>query len=66
MSVEEYMLKMKNIAESLLAAGQLITDEELVLYVLGGLGQEFESVVVNLTSRQDNVTLQEVQYMLQT
>ena len=60
------MLKMKNVVESLLAAGQTITDEELILYILGGLGQEYESVVVNLTSRQDNITLQEVQYMLQT
>lgn len=60
------MLKMKNITESLLAARQIITDKELILYTLGGLGQEHEFVVVNLTSRQDNVTLQEVQYMLQT
>ena len=35
MSVEEYMLKMKNVAESLLAVGQTITDKELILYILG-------------------------------
>ena len=42
---------MKNVAESLLGAGQLITDEELILFILEDLGQEYESVVVNLTSR---------------
>ena len=66
MSIEEYMLKMKNVAEGLLPVGQTITDEELILYILGGLGQEYESVIVNLTSRQDKLLLQEVQYMLQT
>ena len=49
-SIEEYILKMKNIASSLMAAGQSISDDELILYILGGLGSEFESVIVNLTS----------------
>ena len=31
---------MKNVAESLLAAGQTITDEELILYILDSLSQE--------------------------
>ena len=66
MTIEEYMLKMKNVAESLLVAGQTIIDDELIQYILGGLGQEYESVVVNLTCRQDNITIQEVQYILQT
>ena len=36
----------------------------MILYILGGHGPEFESVVVNLTTRE-SVTLQEVQSMLQ-
>ena len=64
-SIEDYILKMKNIASSLMAAGQSISDDELILYILGSLRSEFESVIVNLTSR-DSVSLQEVQYILQT
>ena len=64
-SVEDYILKMKSLAMSLVAAGQQITDDELILYILGGLGSEFEAVIVNLTSRE-SITLQEVQYILQT
>ena len=56
---------MKSLATSLIAAGQQISDDELILHICGGLGPEFESVIVNLTSRE-SVTLQEVQYMLQT
>ena len=39
--------------------------DELVLYILGGLGHEFEVVIVNLTS-SDSITLQDVQFMLKT
>ena len=53
-SIEDYILKMKSLAMSLMAAGQQITDDELILYILGGL-----------TSRE-SITLQEVQYILQT
>ena len=59
------VLKMKILAKSLIAAGQHITDDKLVLYILGGLGSEYDSVIVNLTSKEF-VTLQEAQYMLQT
>ena len=52
-------------ANSLIAAGQPISEDELILYILSCLGPEFESVVVNLTLK-DSVTLPEVQYMLQT
>lgn len=66
LTINDYILKMKNISESRSATGQTLPDEELVLYILGGLGPEYESVVVNLTSRFDTLSLQEVQYMLQS
>ena len=64
-SVEDYILKMKSLVNSLMAAGQKISNDELTLYILGGLGLEFEAIVVHLTSLEF-VTLQEVQHMLQT
>ncbi|KAB5514017.1 hypothetical protein DKX38_027923 [Salix brachista] len=66
MSIHDYMLKMKSLAETIVCAGQQISDDELILYILEGLGHDYDSVVVNLTSRHDQVTLQEVQYMLQS
>lgn len=38
MSIEEYVLKMRSIADQLIMAGQLISNEDLILYILGGLG----------------------------
>ena len=60
MSIEDYVLKMKSFAHELMSAGQLIPDDELVIYILGGLSTEYESVTVNLTFK-DSVT----QYTLQ-
>ena len=34
-SVEDYILKMKSLAMSLMAVGQQIIDDELILYILG-------------------------------
>ncbi|XP_031281279.1 uncharacterized protein LOC116139755 [Pistacia vera] len=61
---------MKGIAESLSASGQVISDEDLLGFILDGLGPEFDAVIVNLTSRieskfDNSVTLQEAQYLLQ-
>ncbi|XP_062103704.1 uncharacterized protein LOC133814806 [Humulus lupulus] len=63
--VDEYVLKMQCLADALMVVGQAISDDDLIMYILGGLGSEYESVVVNLTSK-DSVTLQEVQFMLQS
>ena len=62
MSVEDYILKMKSSAKELMNVEQVVFDDELVLYILGGLGLEFEYVFVNLTSK-DSVTLLEAEIM---
>uniref|UniRef100_A0A803QME0 Retrotransposon Copia-like N-terminal domain-containing protein n=1 Tax=Cannabis sativa TaxID=3483 RepID=A0A803QME0_CANSA len=42
-----------------------LADQELAMYILGGVGHEYETMVVLLAARVDALTLQEVQYMLQ-
>ena len=61
-----FFLKMRNIVDTLASTGQLIYDDELLLYVLGGLGLEYDFVVVNLTARQVSFSLQEAQFLLQS
>lgn len=56
-------LSLRNIAKSLLIVGHAITDKELILYILGNLEHEYVYVMVNLTSRQDALTLQEVEFI---
>ncbi|XP_062101696.1 uncharacterized protein LOC133807396 [Humulus lupulus] len=54
---------MKSLANGLTAAGQIFGDNDLIIYILSGLGLKYDSVVVNLTSRGDRVTLPEVQFL---
>lgn len=64
LSIDEYVLQMRTFADGLLTAGHAISDDDLVLYLLGGLGPEFDAVVVNLTTRGDLFSLSEVQSVL--
>ena len=64
--MNEYVLKMRNIADMLFALGKPILDEDLILYILGRLGPEFEIIVVNIMSKYEAISLQEVHYLLQS
>ncbi|RVW99666.1 hypothetical protein CK203_021540 [Vitis vinifera] len=65
MSIADYIWKLRGIADTLSAAGQVIIDEELVMYILGGLNCEYDPAVINLTSRNADVSLEEAQFLLQ-
>lgn len=66
MTVDEYILQMRTIANGLQAIGQSITDDDLVLHILGGLGTEYEALIVSLTARGDIPTLSALQSILHT
>ena len=55
--IEEYIFKIRSLTDLLNSVGHFIADDKLILYILGGLGQEYEFVVVNLTSRHDFLSL---------
>lgn len=40
--MSDYLDKIKNLSDRLAAGGHALTEKELVLYTLGGLGSEFE------------------------
>ncbi|TXG68559.1 hypothetical protein EZV62_003494 [Acer yangbiense] len=64
MSVNEFVLKLKKYSKSLAVAGQPQTEDELISQILGGLGAEYDAVVVTITARQGSITLQEVEFLL--
>ena len=59
MSINDYFLKMRSIDENLAVVGQVIFDDELLLYILASVESEYDRVMVNLTSCLDSITLQE-------
>ena len=66
MSIDDFILKMKQLEDTLMEGGEPISDERLCLYILGGLGSEYESIVVALTNRTEQLTLTDLQYSLQS
>lgn len=65
LSINEYYLKMKSISDSLRAAGQELSDDDIAMYLLGGVGPEFDAVVVNLNTHITPPSISEVVSVLQ-
>lgn len=57
---------MRSIADELAFIGSPVTDDDLILYILGGLGSDFNSFVTTITARQGGLTLAEFQSLLFT
>ncbi|KAL5732333.1 hypothetical protein ACOSQ2_032025 [Xanthoceras sorbifolium] len=64
MKISDYIVKIKGITDSLMAAGQVLTEQDLVAYILGGLGLEFDPIVCNIASKKGDITLQDAQFLL--
>ena len=62
-SFSDYIAEINNLVEALCIAGKKIEDEDLVLLVVAGLGDEYESLIQNITVRRDTITYKEVKSM---
>ena len=57
MSIDEYILKTKNLAGSLMAAAHYVTDYELILYILGGLGNLVLILISSRVEQKENIVI---------
>ncbi|XP_047331239.1 uncharacterized protein LOC124934779 [Impatiens glandulifera] len=62
----EYLQKIKSIIDSLVGAVQNISQQDFILYVLGGLGPKYESLTIAVTTRTDPIAIEDLQGMLLT
>lgn len=60
----EYLSKIKTCCDLLGAAGCRITEEDQILHILSGLGTEYDSVMVTITSKADSWKVQDVNALL--
>jgi histone deacetylase 1/2 len=56
----DYFRQMKHLADTLAAIGQPLREEETISYILAGLGPDYDALVTSLTTRNDDITLDEV------
>ena len=57
LSISDYFNKMKKIADSLAIGGNPITSNELIMHLLTGLDESYESLVTNILARLEKEKL---------
>ncbi|XP_021313466.1 uncharacterized protein LOC110434092 isoform X1 [Sorghum bicolor] len=57
----EFFTKMKGLADDMASAGKKIEDDELISYILMGVGEEYEPVTTSVANRTDPISLAELQ-----
>jgi hypothetical protein len=60
MIVAEYVGKMKTLRDEMVAAGRKLDDEELVEYILIGLGEDFNLIVSAVCARIELISVGEL------
>jgi hypothetical protein len=62
--VNEYLLRIKTIINSLVAVGDVVSEQEHVDAILEGLPEEFNSFVMMIYSRYESPTVEDVEALL--
>lgn len=64
LSICNYIQKVKTIGDSFKVGGHPISEKDLVLNTLSGLGTDYDSVVCVISYTMQSATLQDIQYYL--
>lgn len=51
---------MKNLADTMVAIGMPLREDETISYILVGLGSDYDPLVTSLTTRSENLSLDDV------
>ncbi|KAL5855593.1 hypothetical protein ACOSQ4_005395 [Xanthoceras sorbifolium] len=57
-------MKIGTIGDALITAGHEVSDYDIILSILNGLGHEYDPVVVLISSQAKTMNVQDVQYLL--
>ncbi|KAL5782470.1 hypothetical protein ACOSP7_007499 [Xanthoceras sorbifolium] len=64
MYISEYCLKINTLGDGLRVVGQTVTEYNMVLNILSGLGHDYDPVVVLVSSQHKSMSMEEAQYFL--
>ncbi|KAL5854653.1 hypothetical protein ACOSQ4_004455 [Xanthoceras sorbifolium] len=62
-SISDFVLKLKNIGDVLLEAGEDVSERDLLLALMNGVGHEYDSVVVLISSQQHTMPLDDARFL---
>jgi hypothetical protein len=60
LSIAEYVNKMRSLTDEMAIAGRVIEEEELVEYILAGLGQEYDPIMSVVITKTEPVPINEL------
>ncbi|KAJ8615087.1 hypothetical protein MRB53_034459 [Persea americana] len=60
LSISEYLQNIKVVTDHLDATGYMVPDEEIMLYMLGGLGPDYDALVTSITTHSEPTDLDEL------
>ena len=60
LTVSEYFAKMKALSDDMAAAGRPLEDDELVEYIITGLGEDFQSLVTSVCTSKDPISVSDL------
>ena len=63
-SANDYFLMIKRLADELAMAGQALCCDDIISYILAGLGHDYDSFVSSIYARHEPVSLEEVYSLL--
>ncbi|XP_010261655.1 PREDICTED: uncharacterized protein LOC104600428 [Nelumbo nucifera] len=63
-AMAEYIQKIKGLVDSLVASSYLISDADLIQYMLGGFGLEYDLFVISIMTKLCNLSIVDVQSLL--
>jgi hypothetical protein len=62
----DYFHYIKRLTDELVVAGQPLNHNDIITYILAGLSHEYDSFVVSISARTDDITLEEIYSLLLT
>ena len=64
--MSDYLSKVKSICDVLAASGCRVSEEDQILYILGGLPRDYDPVMVTITAKTDICSVQDASALLLT
>ncbi|KAI9170486.1 hypothetical protein LWI28_028783 [Acer negundo] len=56
-TMTEYLIEKKNIMDSLAYSGYILSEDDKIMYILGGLGADYDSFVIPITSMPNTYSI---------
>lgn len=64
MQMNEYLLKIKHLADMLGYAGHIVSVEDHIIHILSGLSIEYNVIVMIVNVKRENYTVSKVSFLL--